>query len=49
MPLAANVPLTFSIDHNDAWLRHQRLELETDLIAAHLLATDRIPAAQFIG
>jgi len=31
------------------WLAHQRLELEVDLIATHLLATGRIPAAQFLG
>ena len=28
---------------------HQRLELETDLIAAHLLAHGRVPRAQFLG
>jgi len=31
------------------WLAHQRLELEVDLIAAHLLVTGRVPAAQFLG
>jgi hypothetical protein len=31
------------------WHAHQRLELETDLIAAHLLALGRVPPAQFIG
>jgi hypothetical protein len=31
------------------WKRHQRLELETDLIGAHVLQLDRAPAAQFIG
>lgn len=31
------------------WAPHQRLELETDLIAAHLLATDRVPSGQFLG
>lgn len=30
-------------------LAHQRLEVETDLIAAHVLATSRPPSAQFIG
>jgi hypothetical protein len=34
---------------NDAWLDHQRLELETDLIAAHVLTTCRVPPAQFLG
>lgn len=31
------------------WFRHQRLELETDLIAAYVLAARRLPPAQFIG
>jgi hypothetical protein len=31
------------------WLAHQRLELEVDLIAAHLLVTGQMPAAQFLG
>lgn len=31
------------------WLPHQRLELEVNLIAAHLLVTGRLPAAQFLG
>jgi hypothetical protein len=31
------------------WLPHQRLELETDLIAAHVLELGRVPSAQFIG
>jgi hypothetical protein len=34
---------------DDAWHRHQRLELETDLIAAHVLAAGEAPAAQFLG
>jgi hypothetical protein len=34
---------------NGAWLRQQRLELETDLIASHLLAMGRVPPAQFLG
>lgn len=33
----------------DAWLPHQRLELENDLIAAHVLSTGTAPAAQFLG
>lgn len=32
-----------------AWLPHQRLELENDLIAAHVLAAGTIPRAQFFG
>ncbi|MDQ3222839.1 MAG: hypothetical protein M3Q75_05090 [Gemmatimonadota bacterium] len=31
------------------WLPHQRLELEVDLIAAHMLVTGRLPLAQFLG
>ena len=31
------------------WLPHQRLELETDLIAAHLFATSAVPDAQYLG
>ena len=31
------------------WEAHQRLELETDLIAAHVLRLGRPPLAQFIG
>jgi hypothetical protein len=34
---------------NAAWYRHQRLELENDLIAAYLLATGEVPPAQFRG
>ncbi|HJZ54037.1 MAG TPA: hypothetical protein VKE74_03735 [Gemmataceae bacterium] len=34
---------------NNGWLSHQRLELECDLIGAHLLATSTVPPAQFIG
>jgi hypothetical protein len=30
-------------------LSHQRLELENDLIAAYVLETGTIPAAQFLG
>jgi hypothetical protein len=39
----------FSFVLNDDWLSHQRLELENDLIAAHLLHTGVIPVAQFLG
>ena len=34
---------------NGAWHRHQRQELETDLIAAHVLTMSKAPAAQFLG
>jgi hypothetical protein len=34
---------------NASWLSHQRLELECDLIGAHLLATANVPLAQFRG
>ena len=34
---------------NGSWLEHQRLELENDLIAAHVIATRAVPAAQFLG
>jgi hypothetical protein len=34
---------------NSAWADHQRLEVENDLIAAHVLTLGSIPAAQFIG
>jgi hypothetical protein len=34
---------------NDDWGPHQRLELECDLIGAHLLNTGVVPPAQFIG
>lgn len=34
---------------DEAWLPHQRLELENDLIAAHLFTTGQVPAAQFLG
>jgi hypothetical protein len=32
-----------------SWLSHQRLELETDLIAAHILSLVFTPPAQFLG
>jgi hypothetical protein len=41
--------LEYSWAAGPAWLPHQRLELENDLIAAHLLATGAVPAAQFLG
>jgi hypothetical protein len=47
--LAIAAPLTFSTVLNDKWLPHQRLELETDLIAAHTIEYAAPPAAQFIG
>jgi len=47
--LAENAPLAFSYVLNDELLRHQRLELETDLIAAHVLTLQKVPVAQFIG
>jgi hypothetical protein len=31
------------------WLDHQRLELENDLIAAHVITTELVPSAQFLG
>jgi len=34
---------------NDSWLGHQRLELENDLIAAHVLEHGAHPSAQFLG
>lgn len=34
---------------NSSWLKNQRQELENDLIAAHLLVTKTVPAAQFLG
>lgn len=34
---------------NENWLSHHRLELENDLIAAHMLSTGKVPAAQFLG
>lgn len=34
---------------NHGWLPHQRLELENDLIAAHVLEHGASPSAQFLG
>jgi hypothetical protein len=42
-------PLICSFVANPTWLDHQRLELENDLIAAHVLTTGRVPSAQFLG
>lgn len=47
--LAAQTRLECSWVLSDFWLSHHRLELETDLIAAHLWSTGEIPAAQFVG
>jgi hypothetical protein len=46
---AASGPLEFSAVLDASWLPNQRLELETDLIAAHTLASGVPPSAQFIG
>ncbi len=34
---------------HDDWKSHHRLELENDLIAAHLIETGELPKAQFLG
>jgi hypothetical protein len=34
---------------NDAWEDHQRLEVENDLVAAHVISAGSVPAAQFVG
>ena len=47
--LAAAAPLDYSVVLNRDWRPHQRLELETDLIAAHTIAFTAPPVAQFIG
>ena len=46
--LATEAPLAVSWVEGP-WQRHQRLELENDLIAAHMLAVGRPPVAQFLG
>jgi hypothetical protein len=46
--LKQEAPLRFSAV-TAPWFRHQRLELETDLIAACILTVRRPPPAQFIG
>lgn len=42
-------PLSCSWVVNNDWERHQRLELETDLIGAHVLHAGCMPRAQFLG
>jgi hypothetical protein len=42
-------PLEASWVLDATWLIRQRQELETDLIAGHLLATGQVPPAQFLG
>jgi hypothetical protein len=46
---AAAEPIACSWIVNGDWLSHQRLELENDLLASHLLVTGEIPVAQFRG
>lgn len=46
---AAAQPLACSWVESKGWYRHQREELENDLIAAHLLFAGSVPPAQFIG
>ena len=46
--LASDAPLAVSWVAGP-WKGHQRLELENDLIAAHVLAVGTPPAAQFLG
>lgn len=41
--------LEWSAVVNGAWLPHQRLELENDLIGAHILTTGEVLAAQFLA
>ena len=41
-------PLECSWVVNPGWLHHQRLELESDLIAAHVLTIGSPPVAQFL-
>lgn len=47
--LASQQQLHWSHVVNDNWLSHHRLELENDLIAAHILQTGEIPTVQFLG
>lgn len=42
-------PLEFSWVINPIWKERHRLELENDLIASHLLVTEQLPSAQFMG
>jgi len=44
---ASSLEASWVVD--DSWHRHQRLELENDLIGAHVLVTGDVPAAQFLG
>jgi hypothetical protein len=46
---AAAAPLDYAVVLNRKWRPHERLELETDLIAAHTIAFTAAPVAQFIG
>ena len=41
--------LVLSFVESEHWLKHHRLELENDLIAAHVSGTGHIPNAQFLG
>jgi hypothetical protein len=45
---AAQRRLEWSAVLNNAWLSHQLLELENDLIAAHILELGEVPAAQIL-
>jgi hypothetical protein len=47
--LAPPVGLECSWVANGTWLPQQRLGLEYDLIAVHLLVLERIPPAPFLG
>lgn len=42
-----DVEMSWVVNHD--WHKHHRLELENDLIAAYILATGRLPEAQFLG
>jgi hypothetical protein len=42
-------PLEYSWVLNDRWLEPQLLELENDLIAAHILVMGAAPVAQFVS
>jgi hypothetical protein len=44
---AASLEASYTL--NSSWYTHQLLELENDLIAAHVLARHAIPTAQFLG
>lgn len=47
--IAVQTRLECSWVANDKWLPHQRLELENDLIAAHMLRIGEVPDVQFLG